>query len=368
MNSASFKKKQSLNLFMLKKLIEKHLGIWFVINSTLSVGQDSMHDTKAFSKPAFAKSQFNGGSFINRRLAEEQHGLFEYLKMRWEDEFSPWPNEIPLVPKKIPAADSQGSCCQLTFVGHSTTIVRIGHLVLVTDPILSERASPVTFLGPKRVRKPGVDFKDWPKIDYVLISHNHYDHLDIPTLKLIQERDKPTYLVGLGNKKLLESVGITAVNEMDWGERIILSGGEEVTYLECQHFSGRGLFDRNQTLWGSFLINAGGKKVYFAGDTGYSNHFAEQGMALAGIDLAVLPIGAYLPRWFMKPMHVDPAEAVRAHIDLKAKKSLGIHFGTFQLTSESVDDPLKELEQARVKFGISKSEFIVPEFGDTYPF
>lgn len=354
------------NLF--EKLISNCIKLTLLMASSLASSEEAHRSPKFSPEISYTKSEFDGTRFINRRLSREHLGLFDYLKMRWEDEFSPWPSELSLVPKKIPGLGQHKSCCQLTFVGHATTLIQMGSLVIATDPMLSERASPVSFLGPKRVRKPGVDFKDWPKIDYVLISHNHYDHMDIQTLQMLHDRDKPTFLVGVGNKKLLESAGINSVIELDWGEKIDLNQAGQITFLECQHFSGRGLFDRNKTLWGSFLIESAGKKVYFAGDTGYSEHFLEQGAVFRGIDLAVLPIGAYMPRWFMKPMHVDPVEAVKAHIDLRAQKSIGIHFGTFQLTSEGIDDPLQELEKARQSLGVSKSAFIIPEFGETYPF
>jgi len=316
----------------------------------------------------YPKSNFDGKRFLNRFISDISPGFLDYLKMRWNEKTTPWPDRLQISAPEFASRSPFKDRFEVTFIGHSTTILRMGSIVIATDPILSERASPISFLGPKRVRMPAVEFSEWPKIDYVLISHNHYDHMDIPTLKKLHERDKPRFLVGMGNKKLLESEGISGVVEMDWLDRFELDDSNFIQFLDCQHFSGRGLLDRNETLWGSFLINIQSKKVYFAGDTGFSPHFKEHGNHNGEIDLAILPIGAYLPRWFMKPMHINPSESIQAHIDLNAKKSLGVHFGTFQLTTEGIDDPMIDLEKAGSLAGITKKQFIVPEFGETISF
>lgn len=339
--------KKNILIFISSLIVISAYPVWDLID-----GEPIYSGTKS--------AHFNGEIFLNREAGDK--GPRSFLKMVMTESYSKWPESIDVVPKKI-----QGEPPSVTFIGHATFLIRVGGLNILTDPIYSERASPVGFAGPKRVRKPGVMFEDLPKIDIVLISHNHFDHLDIDTLSRLKKRDNPIILAGLGVDLYLQEQGLDRSFSLDWGEKFELSGTEFV-FLECRHFSSRGVLDRNKTLWGSYGIFSAGKSIYFAGDTGYSSHFKEQGELYKEFDLALLPIGAYEPRWFMKNVHLNPDDAVRAHLDLNAKKSIGIHFGTFQLTAEPVDEPQKALARAKEKYKVPEQDFIAPEFGNTYSF
>jgi L-ascorbate metabolism protein UlaG (beta-lactamase superfamily) len=214
------------------------------------------------------------------------------------------------------------------------------------------------------VRAPAIRFADLPPIALVLVSHNHYDHCDRATLRSIARRWRPHVVTPLGNGRLLRSFGLRRIEERDWWER----AGDSpvpVTVLPAQHFSARTPFDRNRALWGGFLIEAGGRRILFAGDSGYGPHFGDIRARLGAPDMALLPIGAYEPRWFMRDIHLNPAEAVQAHVDLGAPRSVGMHFGTFQLTLEGIDDPIVALEAELAARGMSRDEFRAPEFGET---
>ena len=256
----------------------------------------------------------------------------------------------------------------VTFIGHNSLLVRAGEASVLFDPVFSQYASPLSGIGPKRQRPPGMDFEQLPKIDFVMVSHNHYDHMDIPTLQRIAERDAPLFIVPLGNAYILNDAGIKNVVELDWWQSRVLKQDIEVTLTPAQHFSSRGLFDRNKSLWGSFILRMGGKQLFFAGDTGYSDHFKEIRKRLGSPDIALLPIGAYEPYSFMRPLHMNPTDAVRAHRDLQAKKSFGMHFGTFRLTAEAQDQPVSDLALALEREQIKRSDFLVPREGGTYTY
>jgi L-ascorbate metabolism protein UlaG (beta-lactamase superfamily) len=224
----------------------------------------------------------------------------------------------------------------------------------------------VSWAGPKRIHLPGIAFEDLPHIDVVLVSHNHYDHMDKNTLIQLHEKFKPVFLVGLGDKAHLESWGIQNVTELDWWESLKIKDFT-FNYTPAQHFSGRTLGDRYESLWGGFMIQTPeNKNIYFVGDTGYASFFKDIQNRFKNIDVALIPIGAYEPRWFMKNMHVNPEEAVLAHIDLKSKKSFGMHFGTFQLTAEKLDAPSEDLKSALRKLNVPEKDFIAPQVGSTY--
>jgi L-ascorbate metabolism protein UlaG (beta-lactamase superfamily) len=257
-----------------------------------------------------------------------------------------------------------------TFIGQSSFLVRVGNLRLLTDPVLSDRAGPFGRFGPRRARPPGIGFDALPPVDLTLVSHGHYDHMDLPTLRWLTERSfdgrAPTLFVsGLGNKDYLERRGVRPVEELDWWESVEGPAGSRVTFVPAQHWSRRSAFDRDRTLWGGFVVEAAGATVYFAGDSGYCPHFREIGERFPRIDLALLPIGAYEPRWFMAPQHMNPAEAVRSHLDLGARASLAMHFGTFRLTPEPVDEPVRALARALAEAGVDPAAFRVPGFGET---
>jgi L-ascorbate metabolism protein UlaG (beta-lactamase superfamily) len=252
----------------------------------------------------------------------------------------------------------------VTFVGHATFLIQAAATNLLIDPVYSHRASPFFFAGPRRARAPGVRFDDLPVISLVLLSHNHYDHCDLGSLRLLEQRFHPRFVTPLGNGPLLRSAGIRQVEEMDWWESSS-AAPLPITVTPAQHFSARGPFDRNRALWGGFLIEAGGHRILHAGDSGYGPHFREIAARLGPIDLALLPIGAYEPRWFMKDIHMNPAEAVQAHLDLAARRSMAMHFGTFQLTPEGMDEPVRELAKALREREVPPERFRTAEVGES---
>jgi L-ascorbate metabolism protein UlaG (beta-lactamase superfamily) len=317
--------------------------------------------THTMTSPA-ATDHFNGERFFNP-YAPQGKSLQDVRRWRNERSKAPWPRDIedPPFPPPFRAAPDRIAA---TFIGHSTFLVQVGGVCVLLDPIWSQRCSPVAFAGPRRARRPGQSLDALPKVDLLLVTHNHYDHMDLPTLRRVRRRWAPPTASGLGNARHLAKAGIRSAVELDWWQSADLAGAR-VTYVPAQHFSSRTLRDRNRSLWGGFVIEAGGCVVYFAGDSGYCPHFAEIALRFPRIDLALLPIGAYEPRWFMRPQHVNPAEAVRAHLDLRPRRSLGMHFGTFQLTDEAIDAPVLALHQARAEAGVAKPEFDVLGFGET---
>ncbi len=265
----------------------------------------------------------------------------------------------------------------ITWIGHASMLVQAGRLNVLTDPMFSERASAVQFIGPKRAQPPGMALKDLPPIDVVLISHNHYDHLDKQSVLDLAARSAqagqtpPLFLVPLGVKAWFTDLGIGNVVELDWWEQHVHQG-VAFNFTPVQHWSARGLGDRSQTLWGGYAVFAPDFHWYFSGDTGYSKDFADtrerfSARNAGGFDLALIAVGAYEPRWFMKEQHVNPAEAVQIHKDLGAKRSVGVHWGTFSLTDESLDQPPKDLALARQAQGLRDDEFFLMKIGETRP-
>ncbi|WP_237480395.1 MBL fold metallo-hydrolase [Lichenibacterium dinghuense] len=300
---------------------------------------------------------FNPGVDTDRSLAD-------LLRWRREKGRVPWPAAVPSTPAPPPPAAAGPGEVLLTLVGQSTVLIQVEGCNILTDPVWSDRASPLGFAGPRRVRAPGIAFADLPRIDLVLLSHNHYDHMDVPTLKRLHARSAPRIVTGLGNGRTLARHGIDGVVELDWWQCCTPAQGVDVTYLPAQHWSSRSPWDRRRALWGGHAVQCGGTCVVFAGDSGYGPHFAAIGRTLKP-DVALLPIGAYEPRWFMRAQHMDPSDAVAAHRDLGAAMSLGLHWGTFQLTDEAIDAPLAELARARAEAGLDEAAFRTPDFGTT---
>ncbi len=255
-----------------------------------------------------------------------------------------------------------------TWLGHATVLLNSAGVRVLTDPIFSERASPVSWLGPKRLTALPVDPARLPFVDAVVISHNHYDHLDLPSLRLLnaQAGGPPLFIVPLGNAALLQSEGITHVKELDWWSSVTLKDGLRITLVPTQHWSKRRLLgDRNEALWGGYVLQHQGRQAFFAGDTGYSKDFADIHARFGAMDFAMIPIGAYAPRDFMQRQHIDPAEAVRIHQDVQARLSLGIHWGTFILTDEAIQQPPLDLAVALQKAGVAAAQFPRWAIGET---
>ena len=317
---------------------------------------------------------FDGRKFHNLEAGMQRDGSF--LKWMLTRERGEWPEWIDAPPGPPPPARAGDGRMRVTFINHATLLIQVDDLNILTDPIWSERTSPLPLVGPKRHRPPGIRFDDLPPIDVVLVSHNHYDHLDVPTLRRLQQRDQPRILTPLGNGALMRRHGIDGAIELDWWEgraearptsgdrqdadyRPMWDGlqavgrGEvqTITLVPARHFSARAISDRNRNLWGGFVIRGSAGNAYFAGDTGWGRHFAEIGERFAPIRAAMLPIGAFLPRWFMQPAHIDPAQAVRAHRELRARTSIAMHFGTFALGDDGMDDPVRELESVMAANG-----------------
>jgi len=306
---------------------------------------------------------FDGSAFFNPD-ASAGRSLSDFLRWQRTSRATPWPRWVEnLAVPSLPAALQPGEIA-LTFVNHITFLLQFRGLNLLTDPVYSERVSPVQWSGPRRVRSPGLAFDALPRIDVVLVSHNHYDHLDLPTLMRLERDHRPLFLTGLGNRAFLQEHGLGQVREFDWWDGTT-HGAARFTYTPAQHWSGRGISGRNRTLWGGFVIEIDGRKVFFAGDTGYWKHFGDLRSRLGVMDVALLPIGAYEPRWFMSEQHMNPEEAVRAHLELEAKLSIGTHYGCFQLTDEGIDEPLLALDEARRRHGVAEARFRVLETGET---
>jgi L-ascorbate metabolism protein UlaG (beta-lactamase superfamily) len=308
---------------------------------------------------------FDGRRFFNPAVDTDKS--FRDMR-RWRRSRMPvpWPEHVENRNFPPPPASVSLDDIAVTYIGQATCLLQFAGFNVLTDPIFSERASPVSWVGPKRVRDPGIAFDRLPRIDCVLLSHNHYDHMDLPSLRRLRDRWAPPIVTGLGNGSYLARKGIGTCIELDWWESCEPRPGMRITYVPAQHWSRRGFFDRRRMLWGGHVVEAPPGRVYFAGDTGYPSHFREIGRRLGPPDIALLPIGAYEPRWFMAAQHMNPDDAVRAHLDLGARLSIAMHFATFHMTDEGMDAPLQALDLARRQRDVSPEAFRVLEFGQTF--
>jgi L-ascorbate metabolism protein UlaG (beta-lactamase superfamily) len=312
---------------------------------------------------------------------DADRSLREVLRWARTRQPKPWPRWVEHRVRYEPRVPRSGELL-VTFVNHATFLIQGGSydaadgqaLNILTDPVWVHRAFPVQWAGPARVHAPGVPFNQLPRIDVVLLSHNHYDHMDLATLRRLQERFNSLIITTLGNKAYLEARGLRDVIELGWWQTVdgttpvaadLEVGPIEITATPAQHFAARTPFDRNRTLWAGFALTLGGRRLFFTGDSGYHTHFTEIGRRLGPFDVTLVPIGAYEPRWFMSAAHMNPDEAVRAHLDLRSRLSIAMHFGCFQLTDEAIDEPVQDLQRALGVHGVDPSTFRVLEPGET---
>ncbi len=286
---------------------------------------------------------FDGKRFYNP-TAQQASGLFNVLRWKLTSRPEASPDFVDDVKPRVPPKRIEGSGLRTTMVNHSTVLLQERRFNILTDPIWSERSSPLSWIGPRRHRKPGVELDNLPAIDAVLLSHNHYDHLDLPTLRQLAFAEKSTYVVPSGVGQLLRSKNIGPVHELDWGEHCSFPGFT-VHCVPAYHFSSRSVSDRNKTLWCGYVIETEDRLVYFAADTGFGPHFAQIREKFGSPELALLPIGAYEPRWFMGPVHLAPEEAIQAHKILGVRTSIAIHHGTFALADDAIDTPRRRLSE-----------------------
>jgi L-ascorbate metabolism protein UlaG (beta-lactamase superfamily) len=325
--------------------VKKLLYVLLVVVVILIVGYnvvDYLISAPAYTGPK--TDHFDGRQFQNLTAAKPK-GLLDVLRWRLTKEEGPWPESVNAEPGPRPPERVKPGELRITFVNHSTFLIQMDGLNILTDPVWSERTSPVSWAGPKRVRPPGIQYKDLPPIDIVLVSHNHYDHLDIPTLQRLSWDHIPSIFTGLGNNLLLEKKKIKGVSEMDWWDAMDLKNGVRLMCVPAQHWSGRGFRDRMKTLWCGYVIKGRKKTIYFAGCTGFGPHFEQIASKSGPIHISLLPIGAFRPRWFMESAHLSPADAINAHEKLKSKESIVMHYGTFKLGDDGYTEPLDVLKQ-----------------------
>lgn len=305
-------------------------------------------------------SHFDGKRFRNE--VPRRNGLGALLRWQLTRRRGEWRTvgnpQVGAVPPRT--SDS----LRITFVNHSTFLLQVAGINILTDPIWAKRASPLSWAGPRRYAPPGVRFEDLPPIDVVLISHDHYDHLDLPTLKRLESVHRPTIFIGLNNVPLLEQHGMYGAVELDWWQEAASRHDVWITAVPAQHFSGRTPFDRDRRLWCGFIVQAANLCIYFAGDTGAGPHFAEIARRFPQIDLAILPIGAYRPKWFMGEVHLSPEQALEAHLRLGARVSVASHFGTFPLADDGQDEPVVELREMLQGGKLQATEFWVLQPGE----
>lgn len=331
------------------------------------------------TQPHQTSDHFDGKLFFNpdsllSQTGEPQHQNRGFFSVAWRwiigTDRPDWPNPENLSPGPRPDPIVSDGTIRITPVGHATFLIQMDGLNLLTDPIWSERCSPVSWAGPKRHKPPGILFEDLPPIDAVLISHNHYDHLDRPTLQRLAEKGTIHALVPLGDGELLQDTGIRDVTELDWWQSISLSNDVKVTFVPAQHFSSRTPWDRNETLWGGFVISGPSGNIYYAGDTGYGAHFKEIARRFPSIRVALLPISPFRPQQskttllpLVSIVHMGPAEAIQAHADLGTGLSIAAHFQVFHLGWDGFDDAVKELTANMKKNTLASGDFLAPTPG-----
>ena len=324
------------------------------------------------------KKHHRPGGFNNNYIDNWHENQPSFLAWQWER----WTNALPeqdvsrvkMVQPDLAYIKANQRDVAVTWIGHSTALWQLGGLNILTDPHFSDRASPVSFAGPKREVGLPVQLAQLPRIDVVLISHNHYDHLDAPTVQMLnrQPGGPPLFIVPLGIDLWLANEGVTRVQRLDWWERAKVQaplGDVTVHLVPVQHWSSRTPWDRSATLWGGFVatakVDGSPYSMFYTGDTGYSKDFSDIGARFGGFDFSQIAVGCYLPRWFMQKQHVNEEEAVQIHLDVKSKLSMGVHWGTFRLCDDPVESPLDGLPKARKKLGVADDAFVLFDLGET---
>lgn len=319
------------------------------------------------SQPVAGKLEhYTASGFRNLYVQPKDTSFFGFMWMRHfgDDEWASYTDKGHLVPQvatDLQAIEMPGRLPQVTWIGHATVLIQHRGVNILTDPIFSQRASPLSFAGPRRVTQPALTLQELPAIDYVVISHNHYDHLDADSVAAIGDRAQ--WLTPLGYREWFAEQGVSNVVELDWWQSHS-TPQVKIMATPVQHWTGRGLHDRYRALWGGWAVRVGEFNFWFSGDTGYNDvQFKEIGARLGPFDLGIIAVGGYEPRWFMGDMHVNPEESVQIHQDIGARYSIGVHWGTFPLTAEPIDEPPKRLAEAAAT--LSDTEFMTIAIGET---
>ncbi|MBI2061228.1 MAG: MBL fold metallo-hydrolase [Nitrospirae bacterium] len=319
----------------------------------------------SWGKSPALTDHFNGKRFFNPEGGRGKSRTLAVLRWGFTRKPPKWV-DVP-VTRTVPPKAVDGNEIRATWVGHSTFLIQWQGINILTDPIWSERASPVKWTGPKRHAEPGIRFEDLPRIHAVVISHNHYDHMDAATIKRLSIEHHPQFFVPLRVGAWFQKKHIAPVTELDWWQSRSL-GPLSIFSVPVKHFSGRSPTDLDRTLWSGWILKGPDGSVFVAGDTGYTKFFSEIGRRFTPVRLAALPIGAYEPRWFMSPVHIDPAEAVQACVDLGAAHCMGMHFNTFRLTDEPQDEPPIKAKAALAEKGLPDNLFWLPYHGESRSF
>ncbi len=341
-------------------LFIKYICLFFALAFLLIFIADRLIRAKGYRGPV--SDHFDGKKFLNQKSPEETpRGFGNLLVWMMSREKNTWEKRTITPTKLRPRID--GKEILVTMINHASVLIQTEGLNIITDPVYSKRASPFSFIGPQRFMNPGIAFEDLPKIDIILLSHNHYDHLDITTLKRIVSRDNPRIFVPLGNKEFLKRHGITST-ELDWWQTRTLTNEISLTCVEAQHFSARALSDRNTTLWCGWVIKTPDGDIYFAGDTGFGPFLDQISLHFPnGFRLGLLPVGAFRPEWFMKKVHMSPDEAFETQKKLSIQNVFAIHFGTFKLADDKQDEPTDRVNELNKKLQDQKRFVALPNGG-----
>lgn len=357
------------------RIVFASLTVFLVLAGFLALSPGNTQPDQTGNTVAETSDHFDGSVYFNPDFSAPANGSVTRKSRTWwwisrilfGSGFPEWPKQENSVTGTIPVERVPEGSLRITPVGHATFLIQMDGMNILTDPIWAERCSPVSWIGPKRHKSPGISFQDLPPIDLVLVSHNHYDHLDLSTLEDLAARKTPFALTTPGNKELIAETGIPDVQELDWWQSKVISEKVKVTVVPARHFSSRTLWDRNKTLWGGFVISGPSGNVYFAGDTGYGQHFREIATRFPRIRVAILPIAPFQPKSTRQPPsighHMGPAEAVVAHKDLNPEVSIAGHYQVFQLGLDGFDDAVRTLAETLKEHSLPSDSFITLEPG-----